>query len=145
MAQFGLNMGLTLIRHVVSGEKPSCPGVQLNVSLLDCLSVTVTWVGGLGWTRKYHKNQHQLPSSKAGKSSGILLDLEAASFTFNIDVCFSGCGDALCVVSFTAEPSVFIHTCSWDFWVNRVALECSVKQKQPVFKVMTALTQPCCY
>lgn len=44
---------LTLMLHVVSGEKPSCPGLQLNINLLDCLSITLTLDTGLGGTTKH--------------------------------------------------------------------------------------------
>lgn len=45
---------LTLMWHLVSGEKPSCPGIQLKINLLDCLSITVTLDTGLGSTVKCH-------------------------------------------------------------------------------------------
>lgn len=47
---------LTLMWHFVIGEKPSCPGIQLNISLLDRLSVTVRPVTGLGGAAKPHEN-----------------------------------------------------------------------------------------
>lgn len=47
---------LTLMRHLVRGEKPSCPGVQLNFNLLGCLSFTVILDTGLGGTAKYHSS-----------------------------------------------------------------------------------------
>lgn len=34
------------------------------------------------------------------------------SFTFDVDICFSGGGDTLRVVSFTAKLSVLVHTCN---------------------------------
>lgn len=33
-------------------------------------------------------------------------------FTFDVDICFSGGGDTLRVVGFTAELSVLVHTCN---------------------------------
>lgn len=36
------------------------------------------------------------------------------SFTFDVDVCFSGGGDTLGVVSFAAELNVLVHTCKWN-------------------------------
>lgn len=41
---------LTLMWHLISGEKPSWPGVQLRMNLLDCLSITKTLDTGLGST-----------------------------------------------------------------------------------------------
>lgn len=40
----------TRIWHLVRGEKPSCPGLQLSINLLDCVSVTTTSDTGLGVT-----------------------------------------------------------------------------------------------
>ncbi len=34
------------------------------------------------------------------------------SFTFDVDICLSGGGDTLRVVSFAAELSVLVHTCN---------------------------------
>lgn len=33
-------------------------------------------------------------------------------FTFDVDICFSGSGDTLVVVSLTAKLSVLVHTCN---------------------------------
>lgn len=43
-------------------------------------------------------------------------------FTFDVDVCFSGRGDTLRIVSFTAELSVLVHTCNWHIEEDNVAL-----------------------
>lgn len=51
------DVGLTLIWHLVIGEKPSCPGLQLNINLLDCLSITVKLDTGPGSTTKHHKRK----------------------------------------------------------------------------------------
>lgn len=49
------DVGLTLMWHWLSGEKPSSPGVQLRVNLLDFLSTTVTSDTRLGSTVKYQR------------------------------------------------------------------------------------------
>lgn len=47
--------GLTLIWHLVIGEKPLCPGDHVSISLLDCLSVTWRSDTGLGRTETPEK------------------------------------------------------------------------------------------
>lgn len=59
-----LNLRLTLMWHLVNGEKPSCPGVQLSMNLLDCLPITVTLDTGLGSTTEHHKNLINYPNMK---------------------------------------------------------------------------------
>lgn len=48
------------MRQLLSGEKPSCPGVQLRKILLDCFSTTVTSDTVLGSTTET-KNSHAHP------------------------------------------------------------------------------------
>lgn len=50
----------TRMWHFVRGEKPSCPGLQLSINLLDCVSVTTTSDTGLGATAKHRKNPSEL-------------------------------------------------------------------------------------
>lgn len=60
------------------------------------------------------------------------------SFTFDVDICFSGGGDTLRVVSFAAELSVLVHTCNWHIGEDNVALQCCMNSKQPILKVKIA-------
>lgn len=52
----GTGTRLTLMWHFVIGEKPSCPGLHLNISLLDCISETLRPVTGLGGAAKHHES-----------------------------------------------------------------------------------------
>lgn len=54
--QHGPGQIFTLIWHNVRGEKPSCPGLQLSINLLGCVSVTTTSDTGFGATGKHRKN-----------------------------------------------------------------------------------------
>lgn len=55
--QHGSGQVFTLIWHFVRGEKPSCPGFQLSISLLGCVSITTTSDTGLGATGKHCKKK----------------------------------------------------------------------------------------
>lgn len=44
------------------------------------------------------------------------------SVTFDVDICFSGSGDTLAVVSLTAKLSVLVHTCNWHMGRVKIAL-----------------------
>lgn len=58
---------------------------------------------------------------------------ERPGFTFDVDICFSGGGDTLRVVSFTAKLSVLVHTCNWHIARVSVALSllCELKTTNP--------------
>ena len=111
---------LTRMWHRVSGEKPSCPGLQLNINLSGFLSITVTSDTGLGSTAKHDNKLYWLSSLEAygrlAEHENLLECVTAPRspiFTFDVDISFSGGGDTLLVVSFTAELSVLVHTCKW--------------------------------
>lgn len=58
------------------------------------------------------------------------------SFTFDVDICFSGGGETFRVVRLAAELSVLVHTCNRHIEENNVAVQCCVISKQPVLKVV---------
>ena len=60
-------------------------------------------------------------------------------FTFNVDIGFSGGGDALRVVSFTAELSVLVHTCNGHIGEDNVDLQCCFNSEQLILMVAIAL------
>lgn len=132
----------TRIWHFVRGEKPSCPGLQLSINLLGCVSVTTTSDTGLGATVKHRKklqltfNDGGLLSARTAGNPCGMSDGPTGRlvFTFDVDAGFSGGGDTLVVVSLAAELRVFVHSCKWDVKIVSTASTASRPNESSAYK-----------